>query len=387
MRVPLVLIVSLLCAYGSAQNADPQEMFREAQEAQQNGNYAAAAEKYRQLTIMHPEVVAAHANLGVVLVQLGRYDEAISQYHIALTEAPDNPALRLNLGLAYYKKGDFPAAAAQFAALNKATPEDLRIGVLLGKCELQIGLVGQAIAVLEPLEKDHADNADLEWALATAYLRSGRNLDAANRFQKVADQTNLADAYQLAANTYLGLTYFDEARRDAEKVLQINRTSPKAHIVLGMIADFSADTQTAVKEYGKALQLDPKDLQAQIQYAGALLRAQQYEEARKQLNRTLSVDANAFGARYLLAQVEKAEGKSESAVQQLETVEKQSPDWLTPHVELAALYYKLKRPEDGEREKKIVDELRQKEQDRRGETQVISPQVPRQVLSPDLPRP
>lgn len=387
MRILLMAVIGMLSTQAAlAQRESPEAIFREAQQAQQTGNYSAAAEKYQQLTVMHPELVSAHANLGVVLVQLGRYDEALTQYYIALTQAPDNGALRLNLALAYYKKDDFAAAAAQFASLNKENPNDLRIGVLLGKCELQIGLVDQAVAVLEPLEKDYADNMDLEWALGTAYLRSGRNLEAANRFEKVAERVRSADAYQMAANTYLGLTYFDKARHDAETVLQINPRSPKAHIVLGMIADFAGDANTAVEEYSKALQLDPNDMQAQIQHAGALLRAQQYDDARKQLDHTLSIDPNAVGARYLLAQVEKAQGNSEAELTQLEAVEKQSPEWLSPHVELTALYYKLKRTDDGEREKKIVDELRQKEQDRRGEARVISPQVPPQVISPEIPR-
>jgi len=33
------------------------------------------------------------------------------------------------------------------------------------------------------------------------------------------------------------------------------------------------------------------------------------------------------------------------------------PQWLEPHVELAALYYRLNRPQDGAREKHVVDHL------------------------------
>jgi hypothetical protein len=33
------------------------------------------------------------------------------------------------------------------------------------------------------------------------------------------------------------------------------------------------------------------------------------------------------------------------------------PDWLRPHIELAALYYRLQRNEDGLKERAIVDKL------------------------------
>ena len=36
---------------------------------------------------------------------------------------------------------------------------------------------------------------------------------------------------------------------------------------------------------------------------------------------------------------------------------KDNPTWLDPHVELASLYYKLHRPQDGAREREIVERL------------------------------
>src|SRR5256885_12329852 len=83
------LLGTLLCVYvAHAQNADPSQTFQEAQKSQQAGDNAAAVEKYKELLAVHPEVVAAHANLGVALSALGRFDEAITEYHIALSEAP-----------------------------------------------------------------------------------------------------------------------------------------------------------------------------------------------------------------------------------------------------------------------------------------------------------
>jgi hypothetical protein len=46
----------------------------------------------------------------------------------------------------------------------------------------------------------------------------------------------------------------------------------------------------------------------------------------------------------------------------LELLVKDDPDWLEPHVELAALYYRLRRSEDGAKERQIVDSLSAKQQ-------------------------
>lgn len=377
--IAVVLVLVSLWAFGAeAQEPDPQQIFQEAAEAQQRGDLALAVRKYQEVTRLDPNVVSAHANLGVVLVSLGRYDEAITQYHIALAEAPGSPELVLDLGLAYYKKGDFAGAAAQFASLDQQKPGDLRISTLLGNCQVQLGLANQAAALLEPLEKEHGDDPDLEWALGTALMRAGQSVEALRRIQKAAERGQNAEAYQVAANLSLGLTFFDQARRDAEAVLRLNPNSAKAHIVLGMADDYSGDEGRAVEEYEKALQIDPQDLQARLRLANDFTTERKLDAARQQLDRVLDVDPNSLVGRYELARLERAEGNIAAAVKDLESVEQQNPDWLQPHVELAALYYRVSRPTDGEREKGIVDSLRAKEQLRRGQTQIISPQVPPQ---------
>src|SRR5882757_2226429 len=203
-----VLLFFLLCASGPwAQEPDPQQNFQDAAQAQQRGDLVLAVSKYQEVIRLDPNVVAAHANLGVVLVSLGRFDEAITQYHIALAEAPGSPALQLDLGLAYYKRGDFAGAAAQFASLHKEDPSDLRAATLLGNCQVQLGLVGQAVALLEPLEKANPDNLDL------------------------------------------GLTLFDQAKENAQAVIRLNPSAAKAYVVLGMIDDFAGNEKDAQDNY------------------------------------------------------------------------------------------------------------------------------------------
>lgn len=357
---------------------NPQEIFEEARKAQKNGNSALAVKKYQQLIKLHPEVVAAHANLAVVLVSLGRFDEAITQYHIALAEAPQSLPLRLDLGLAYYKKGDFAGAAAQFASLHEAQPDSVRVTTLLANCQVQLGLVTQAIALLKPLEKANADNLDLEWALGTALIRDGQTLEGLKRVQKVAEQGHSAEAYQLAADLYLGLTYFDTARRDAEAVIRLNPKMSKAYVVLGMVQDYAGNMAAGAKEYEKALQVDPNDLQARLRLANDFYSERKLEEARIQINHVLAAAPHSVGALYELALIERSEGNLQAALKNLQTVVRQDPKWLLPHIELVALYYRVNRPADGARERKIVDQLRAEVRKRRDKTHMITPQVPPQ---------
>jgi len=56
------------------------------------------------------------------------------------------------------------------------------------------------------------------------------------------------------------------------------------------------------------------------------------------------------------------QGKNAEAVTLLEGLEKADPNWLEPHVELAPLYYKLHRADDGQRERNMVDDIQAKQQ-------------------------
>jgi len=369
---PLFLVHSLL----AAQTDNPRQLFDEAYKAQQQGNIDLAVRDYQKLLRKHPEIVSARANLAAALVSLGRFDDAIAQYEAALKQLPGNPDLRFSLALAYYRKGDFVEAGRRFASLNWDDPKNVRVATLLADCDLHLGRMEQAVELLTPLEKEQPDNLDIAWVLGRALIDAGHTREGLERVQKFADATQNVEAYQLAANLYLGLTYFDKARRDAEAVIRLNPRMPQAYVVLGIVDDFSGDEQQAEQQFRKALSIDPKNLQAQVQLASVLYNQRKLVEAREQLNRALALDPKSASAHYLLARVERAQGNLQAAVQQLKAAVQENPKWLAPHVDLVALYYALKQPAEGAREKKIVDDLMTEERRQKDATRVILPRVP-----------
>ena len=60
--------------------------------------------------------------------------------------------------------------------------------------------------------------------------------------------------------------------------------------------------------------------------------------------------------------LDSTQGNYGSAVSQLESLTRENPQWLDPHVELAALYYKLGRKTDGERERSTINRIMQEQQ-------------------------
>jgi Tfp pilus assembly protein PilF len=85
--------------------------------------------------------------------------------------------------------------------------------------------------------------------------------------------------------------------------------------------------------------------------------AQKFDEASTYLERATTIRPNDLTARKLLASLRLQTGKVEEAVTMLEAIVKDAPDLVEAHVQLATAYNRLKRKDDADREKAIVDRL------------------------------
>src|SRR5271166_4225334 len=127
-----LLFFALLPAGIAAQEANPDQLLKQAIDEQQHGDFSAAIRDYRKVLELRPNEVQAKVNLGAALAHAGQFDEAIAIDRSALTAAKDKNPVLLNLALAYYKKGDFENARQQFEILHDAQPKAMQVVILLG---------------------------------------------------------------------------------------------------------------------------------------------------------------------------------------------------------------------------------------------------------------
>ena len=354
----------LTATLAAAQQPSAERLFQSGVEAQQRGDLAAAIRDYQKLLQLDPKLTDARANLGAALAGSGRFDEAIAQYQLALKALPENGDLRKNLGLAYYKKGDLAQATREFAALHAQHPNDAQLAILLGDSEVRSGKGAEAAAMLEPLEAANAGNPDFEYVMGTALLASGKRREAVARLQKVADATHGADAYFLAGSTLLDLHETEAARRDLDIALQGNPELPRIYTLAGMARDQTGDQPGAAEVLREAVKRDANDFDANL-YLGSILRKQRdLDAAKAYLDHAVALQPDSNLARYELAMWKSNSAQYAAAASDLEAVVQKDPDWLEPHVELASVYYRLKRPEDGAKQRAIVARLTEQQQTR-----------------------
>ncbi len=359
MRV--LLLLAALAAY-AMQLPSPEQLFREAVEAQQKGNDRLAIEKYLALLKLAPNVPEVHANLGAAYARTGQIDSAIRHYRAALALEPSNQALQFNLALAYYKQQDFREALRLLEPLSAAAPGDLRLALLVADCFNRTGQEAKTVALLSRLEPAHPDDLALKWLLGAALVRTGKKQDGIVRLDRPARQGRSAEACLLAGQTAMEIHEYELGREYAELAVKINPEVPGVWTLAGMARHYLADNGGAVEAFRKALAANPDDFEAHLGMGTVLIVNRDLDAARAHLEKALKLKPGDKLAHYQMGRLERTAGNAEAAVKHLEHVVKADPDWPQPHIELSALYFKLNRHEDGERERAIFDKLNAKGQ-------------------------
>ena len=201
-----------------------------------------AIQEYQALLQHDPENVAAHFNLGVLLLSERRYEDALDEFQAVVRLAPDNSAAYLNMGRIHDRLEQYQQAVDAYAhAISQQEDEKAaqatarRLGVSLAKALLKENRPGAALVALEGFREQGIGDAQIYYYLGVIYRRQGDMQSAAAAFRDAVQlapdnivlRYNLAIIYeqlsedQLALNQYreilkrgkAGNTYVERARR------------------------------------------------------------------------------------------------------------------------------------------------------------------------------
>lgn len=349
----LFLFVLSLCAFGSDVELE------RAIKAHQSGDLSTAEAGYRDFLRRYPKIFEVRSNLGAVLARQGRYADAIQEYQAALELAPNNPGILLNLGLAQYKIGRIPEAAEHFEKLHELAPDHLQARLLLADSLLQMKLNSRVVRLLEPLAGKRPDDMAIAYMLGTALVRDNRVADGQSLLDRILRNGNSAEASLLMGTARFGMGDFAEALREFQKAVQLNPKLPNANVYLGRALLATGDMAGAAVAFKNELELNPNDFEANLHLAVLLKQDQEHAAAKQHLEKALLVRPGDARVLYQIATIELAEGEVDKARATLESLLKESPQFVEAHVTLATVYYRLKRKPEGDRERAIVEKLNQ----------------------------
>lgn len=335
----------------------PQQLVQSAMQKQQAGDLAGAVIEYRHFLKLHPEATAIHVNLGAALAGLGRFEEAIPEYKIALRQSPRLPGARLNLALAYYKMGRISDAVPQLEKVHAEDPANHQAVLLLGDCYLRMDHNKDVIRVLAPEEKKYPDDLALAYMLGTAYIRDGQVDTGQVLVDRILRNGDSAEAHLMLGTAKMNIQDFAGARDEFAKAVALNANLPAVHGLYAQALQLTGDSEQSSKEFERELAIDPYNFEANLRLGANAREEQNYDNANKYFNRALETRPGDPGVRYQLALIDSDESRLDDARQKLEALVKQWPNFTEAHVSLSMVYYRLKRPEDGKRERDIVQKL------------------------------
>jgi tetratricopeptide (TPR) repeat protein len=360
-RFPLFPLVLLFLAAPVRAQApggqDFESLFVRALELQQAGDTLGAIDTYKAALSINPDRADARSNLGAAYVRLGQFDDAIEQYEAALRSNPDNGAARLNLGLAYYKSARPNQAIPQLKRVLSSNPEARGAYLVLADCYLQTGQDQELIALLTPRDRMFADDLAYAYLLGTALLHGDNATEGQKYIDRIFGAGESAEAHLLMGMAHLGRQDYPAAKTELKRALQLNPRLPTAHSLYGRSLLAGGEQEAADHAFQEELALNVNDFEANLQLGYIRKATQKFVEASTYLERAIAIRPNDLAARKLLASVRLQTGHVEEAAAMLEAVVKEAPALVDAHVQLATAYNRLKRREDAQRERVIIDRL------------------------------
>ncbi len=354
-----------LSGQGMAQD-DVDRAFAHATQLHESGDIQGAIRGYQAILAAHPQRVDVRSNLGAAYSRLGRYEEAIEQYKQALALDNHNEAIRFNLAVAYYKAAWFNEAASELsqflAAAPKSLPQQSNAVRLLADCEVRLGEYKKVIALLSPLAESEPSDRTVAYLLGSALIGDGQPDKGQVIIDRVFRDENSAEARLLMGSILLLADDGHGAIKEFERALELNPKLPTLRAWYGRALMRMGDGEKAKTVFKSELADNPNDFEANL-YLGILLRQNKlFENAFTYLSRAVQLRPRDQQAHYHLAAVLVARGLPNEARPLLESVIQEHPDFIEAHVLLASVYYRLNRNADGKREQEIIQKLNTEQQ-------------------------
>jgi tetratricopeptide (TPR) repeat protein len=250
----------VLLARGSAaqQVADPlNQHYSAAQTFQLGGDLDRAEAEYHQVLAL------ALRRMGdLVDAEKNDSEQAAHLLEDAVAADPAYQDARVDLALIYFRAGHLDRAADQASQVVKAEPRNARALQLLGNIEFAQGNVDAAAEHLHTALGLKGD-FDTAYSLALAYLSQHKLAETKLLFDEILnDMGSTPELHVLLGRAYRETGYLDEAIREFKKAIELNPHYPRVHYYLALAYLGQGEKErfpTARPLFEQELAINPKE--------------------------------------------------------------------------------------------------------------------------------
>ena len=320
------------------------------------GNREAAVANFSRAIELDEDDIEARLNRAASLIELRRFDEALPDVEKAKEETPydprasflysailsqrgdarqaqealqnaalnidridphvrmSDPSIMFAAGVVAFAQGKIEDAYVYLNAYHEQIPHNPAARKIFARVLMARGADRRALDLLEPMLRSQPNDGELHSLVGDAYLRLGRNSEAAVHLERAVAltpksgglQTRLGLSRLAAGMEREGLDALNNALAQASEARRAAMILSVSHLRAGRNKDALETAERLMKLHGE----DPYSLNL----AGvALMRLERDQEARQRFERALAIDAKYKPARENLATLAVNEGDEAEA--------------------------------------------------------------------------
>src|SRR5690348_16348250 len=356
----LVLFVGPLSSYAQSAQSRQQEIESHSQRAAEflkENKLDLAASEFKSILALDPKNVDARGNLGVLLFFQRNYRDAIPQLRAAVEQQHTLWKIQALLGMAEKRSGETEAARRDLEkSFPKVPEENVRIETGMELIDLysasreldKAATVVSALRELKPTDEgilysayriysDLADeslislsivapnSARMQQAMAHELAKRGNTTEAIEHYRAALKIDPQLPGLHFELGEMLktsGTQHQDEAEAEYKAALQVNPRDEQAECRLGDIAVQRNDLKEAEERLTHAVELQPSDPEANIGLAKVYMALEQPEKAKSLLERAIQLEPTSAVAHFRLATVYRELGRTSDAKHEFDEYQK-----------------------------------------------------------------
>ena len=326
------------------------------------GKIQEAITTYEKATELAPQDSRPRMGLATIYIGMGKYDKAANEYKTVLTFAPASSSVRLQLSALLLRTGEHDDAIVEatevLARVDSPPPE---VYLTLGHAHAFKHQFDEAIKHLNQLASLQPNSFQAQYLLGLCMIAKGDLKSARKRFQKAGqiDLKQVAPAIAIGIMDHLeGDFHGALAQFDRVMTISANATDPRIHFLMANVHLSQKEVNQAEAHLKKAkgfilrfqannLNLKPYSdkaspvLHANINLAALYLFTRWWDKAIEMCDSVLTAHASYPIALYLKGQAFKGKGDMDGAIVQFQRIAESTPQFISPHHELAELYLSI----------------------------------------------
>lgn len=348
-----VMVCSLLLALSACSGGDGQlvdntftaveadEAYQRGVTAHREGNFGLAEQYLRHALSINNRFLAAHLQLGQVLLDAGRPAEALDVYDEALV-------VREQSGEAWGGRAACLLALGQTTEAAAAAQHAIDLGYIEGATFVlalsleQSGDIDAAIELLEDVIEATPERSEVRVELSRLYVQTGRQRDAVPLLERgVRLHADDVVLWRGLAEMYNELNTWDRAIEAWQTVVSLSGGDAQASTSLGEAQLHAGNLRLAIQALDQAIASDPRREQAFILRGEAEYQRGSLGLAIQNAEQALALHPHDLEALLLLAKVRERQEDRNAAVTALQEAVQFHPDSLTAAMQLASNYLAL----------------------------------------------